>query len=70
MYSDDELGSGEIEFVFSVDGSGKVTGVTVKAPATLDVWGIVPCLRNAVFRTEFPVRDGPIMGVDYSFDVR
>jgi hypothetical protein len=70
MYSDEELGSGEIDFTFSVDGSGKVTGVTVKAPANLDVWGIVPCLRNAVFRTKFPVRDGPIMGVDYGFEVR
>jgi len=70
MYSETELGSGEIDFTFSVEGSGKVTGVTVKAPANLDVWGIVPCLRNAVFRTRFPVRDGPIMGVDYSFEVR
>lgn len=70
MYSDKELGSGEIDFTFSVEASGKVTGVTVKAPTNLDVWGIVPCLRNAVFKTKFPVRDGPIMGVDYSFDVR
>jgi hypothetical protein len=70
MYSETELGSGSIDFTFSVEGSGKVSSVTAKAPSNLDVWGIVPCLRNAVSRTKFPARDGPTMGVDYSFDVR
>lgn len=70
MYSDKDLGSGSIDFVFSVEPSGKVSSVTAKAPKNLDVWGIVPCMRVAVARYKFPARDGPTMGVDYSFDVR
>jgi hypothetical protein len=43
--------------------------VTVKAPAHLRVFGIVPCLRKALFTHRFPSWDGPAAGVDYSFQV-
>lgn len=64
-----ELGSGRIDFVFSVEPTGKVSSVTVKPPANLRVEGLVPCLRKAVFDHRFPSYDGPTMGVDYSFEV-
>lgn len=69
QYSDKDIGSGSITFLIGIKPNGKVSGVNVKAPSNLRVFGIVPCLRNAVYRHRFPTWDGPPMGVDYSFDV-
>lgn len=63
------VGSGRVDFVFGLSASGKVTGVTAKAPAAIRDAGIVPCLRQVVFEHRFPSYDGPPMGVDYSFEV-
>ncbi len=68
-HSDQEIRGGKVDFVFGIAPSGKVTSVTVKAPTHLDVFGIVPCLRKAVYDHRFPSFDGPPMGVDYSFEV-
>jgi hypothetical protein len=68
-HSEEELRGGEVDFVFTIAGTGKVQSVTVKAPPQLRVFGIVPCLRNALSRHRFPAFDGPTMGVDYSFEV-
>ncbi len=68
-HSTDELRGGEVDFTFTIAGTGKVESVTVKAPAHLRVFGIVPCLRNALASHRFPKFDGPTMGVDYSFRV-
>jgi hypothetical protein len=68
-HSEDELRGGEVDFTFSIAGSGRVESVSVKAPAHLRVFGIVPCLRNALASHRFPKFDGPTMGVDYSFKV-
>lgn len=67
--SEEELRGGDVDFVFGIAPSGKVDGVTVKAPAHLRVFGIVPCLRKVLAGHRFPKFDGPAMGVDYSFDV-
>lgn len=69
MYSDDEIRPGGVDFVFSIEKTGRVSGITVKAPKHLRVFGIVPCLRKAVFDHRFPSYDGPPTGVDYSFKV-
>jgi hypothetical protein len=69
MHSEQELRSGSVDFVFTIEGTGKVSGVTVKAPKHLSVFGIVPCLRKALFTHRFPTYDGPATGVDYSFEV-
>jgi hypothetical protein len=69
MHSDEEIRGGGIDFVFSIEKTGKVSGVTVKAPKHLSVYGIVPCLRKALFDHRFPSYDGPPTGVDYSFQV-
>ena len=69
MHADEDLKPGRIDFVFSIEPSGKVSGVTVKAPAHLTVFGIVPCLRTTLFAHRFPSYDGPPTGVDYSFRV-
>lgn len=66
-YSDEDIGGGEIDFTFSISGKGKVTSVTARAPKNLQVFGIIPCVRVAVYRHRFPSFDGPPMGVDYSF---
>jgi hypothetical protein len=67
--SDTEIRGGEVDFVFGIAPSGKVDGVTVKAPAHLRVFGIVPCMRSVLAGHRFPAFDGPAMGVDYSFQV-
>jgi hypothetical protein len=43
--------------------------VNVKAPTHLQVFGIVPCLRKAVYDARFPSWDGPPMRVEYRFAV-
>ena len=69
QHSAEEIRGGEVDFTFGIAKSGKVTAVTVRAPAHLRVFGIVPCLRNALAAHRFPSFDGPTMGVDYSFKV-
>jgi hypothetical protein len=68
-YSPEEIASGDVDFVFSIEKSGKVSGINVKAPKHLRVFGIVPCLRKTVYDHAFPSYDGPPTGVDYSFKV-
>jgi len=68
-YSDGDLGRGRIDMVFGIRNTGKVSGVTVKAPPNLKVFGIVPCVRKIVYDHRFPAYDGPTTGVDYSFNV-
>jgi hypothetical protein len=69
QHSDADIGGGEVDFAFGIAPSGKVEGVTVKAPPQLRVFGIVPCLRRALADHRFPAFDGSTMGVDYSFRV-
>jgi hypothetical protein len=69
MHSDEEIRPGSVDFVFSIEKTGKVSGVTVEAPPHLRVFGIVPCLRKALASHRFPSYDGPPTGVDYSFGV-
>lgn len=69
QHSEAEIRGGEVDFTFSITGGGKVDGVSVKAPAHLRVFGIVPCLRKALASYKFPSFDGATMGVDYSFTV-
>ncbi len=60
---------GELDFVLSIEPSGKVGGVTVKASGNLAKAGVVPCARKVVYGHRFPSFDGSTMGVDYSFKV-
>ncbi|MCR9164428.1 MAG: AgmX/PglI C-terminal domain-containing protein [Nannocystaceae bacterium] len=60
---------GELDFVLSIEPSGKVGGVTVKASGNLKAAGVVPCARKVVYGHRFPSFDGSTMGVDYSFKV-
>ncbi len=68
IYSDDAL-RGSLNYELGIAGSGKVTGVNVKAPGSLKVFGIVPCVRKAIHGHRFPSFDGPTMGVEGSFRV-
>lgn len=68
-YSPTELPPGEVDFEFGIRPTGKLAGVNVKAPKALQAFGIVPCLRVALFRHRFPSYDGPTTGVTYSFRV-
>ncbi len=60
---------GELDFVLSIEPTGKVGGVTVKASGNLGQAGVVPCARKVVYGHRFPSFDGSTMGVDYSFKV-
>jgi hypothetical protein len=64
-----EVGSGRLKVQLRIAPSGKVEAVSVQAPAALDVWGIVPCARKAVYDHRFPAWDGPSVGVDFAVDV-
>ncbi|MDC0723016.1 hypothetical protein [Nannocystis bainbridge] len=64
-----DVGSGRLAVQLRLLPSGKVESVSVKAPASLSVWGIVPCARKAVFDHRFPGYDGPSVGVDFAVDV-
>lgn len=64
-----EVGRGRLAVQLRLAGSGKVESVSVKAPASLDVWGIVPCARKAVYDHRFPTFDGPSVGVDFAVDI-
>jgi hypothetical protein len=65
----DELGVGKVEYEFGIAGSGKVTGVSARAPKNLSDAGLVPCVRKAVYGHKFPSFDGPQMRVSSSFTV-
>ena len=69
MYSETSIGSGTLSFKIRLLPTGKVDGVSVRAPTNLKVFGIVPCVRKVVFDHRFPKYDGPPMGVDFSFEV-
>lgn len=64
-----DVGSGRLAIQLRIQPSGKVESVSVKAPASLAVWGIVPCARKAVYDHRFPGWDGPSVGVDFAVDV-
>lgn len=68
MATDDAL-TGVVYFNIGIEPTGKVWGVTVKAPAALTRHKVAACMRVAVYKTKFPSWDGPSMGVDYSFEV-
>lgn len=67
--STDETLRGTVTFTIGVEPTGKVWGVTAKAPSAMKKAGLVSCLRVAVHKSRFPTWDGPSMGVDYSFEV-
>lgn len=67
--SDEDLGRGTLRFKIRLGPEGKILGVSVTAPASLQVFGIVPCARKTVYDHRFPRYDGPPMQVDFSFDV-
>ncbi len=64
-----EFGSGSLKFKLRILPTGKVESVSVTAPASLKVWGIVPCARKAVFDHRFPAFDGPAIAVNFGVDV-
>jgi hypothetical protein len=64
-----DVGSGRLAVKLRILPTGKVESVSVKAPASLAVWGIVPCARKAVYDHRFPSFDGPSVGVDFAVDV-
>lgn len=63
------LASGRVHLSFGVNGAGKVTGVNAKAPKALTKFGIIPCVRLAVYNVKFPAYDGPVTRVESHFDV-
>jgi len=68
-YQGQSLQGGQIDFQFRVGGDGKVESVTVRAPQQLQIFGIVPCSRKAVFDHQFPKFDGPGMSVTYNIQI-
>lgn len=63
------LQNGRVDFAFGVNGQGKVIGVNAKAPAHLRRYGIVPCVREAIYKQRFRAFQGPDARVSSSFEV-
>lgn len=63
------LSTGRVHLSFGVNGAGKVTGVNARAPKALAKFGIVPCVRLAIYKTKFPAYNGPETRVESHFDV-
>jgi len=64
------LGSGSLGFEFRIAGkSGRVDGVNITAPEELQVFGIVPCVRKAIWDHPFPTFNGQHMVVNYSVEL-
>jgi hypothetical protein len=68
-YSADYVGGGAITYEFRIEPSGKVSSVSAKAPAKLSVFGVIPCVRKAIYTHRFPSFEGLSMAVDSSFRV-
>lgn len=64
-----QLKNGRVDFSFGVNGKGKVIGVNASAPSHLKRYGIVPCVRKAVYGQRFRAFDGPDARVSSSFEV-
>ena len=64
-----EIGACSLKFKLRILPAGKVESVSVSAPASLRVWGIVPCARKAVFEHRFPAFDGPAIVVSFGVDI-
>jgi hypothetical protein len=69
-HSEDDILPGRISLTFSIEPSGKVSSISAQAPAHLRVFGIVPCVRAAVYAHRFPSFDGSPMGAESSFTVQ
>lgn len=63
------LTTGKVHLTFGVNGKGKVTGVNARAPKALKKFGIIPCIRVAIYKAKFPAYNGPDTQVDSHFDV-
>lgn len=61
--------NGRVEFDLGIAASGRVSGVTAKAPPAIQSTGVVSCLRKVIFDHRFPTWDGPPMDVEYGFDI-
>ncbi|WAS91762.1 hypothetical protein [Nannocystis punicea] len=69
-YNGGSLKGGRLDMVVSLLGkTGRVDAVTVTASKHLQVFGIVPCVRKAVFDHEFPRYNGPQMTVKYNIEI-
>jgi hypothetical protein len=61
--------NGRVEFDLGIAATGRVSGVTAKAPPAIQSTGVVSCLRKVIFDHRFPTWDGPPMDVEYGFDI-
>ncbi|HET6585492.1 MAG TPA: hypothetical protein VFG69_18665 [Nannocystaceae bacterium] len=61
--------SGRVEFDLGIAASGRVSGVTAKAPSAIQATGVVSCLRKVIYDHRFPGWDGPPMDVEYAFEI-
>lgn len=69
-YQGGSLPDGRIDMHFSLSGKdGHVDAVTVTAPAGLQVYGIIPCVRKAIAEHQFPTYNGPPMTVKYNIEI-
>lgn len=69
-YNNGSLKGGRMEMQISLSGkTGRVDSVSVSAPSDLQIFGIVPCVRRAIYEHEFPTYNGPPMNIKYSIEI-
>jgi hypothetical protein len=68
-YTQESIGTGELDFQFELASNGRVRSATVRPSEELDVGPVVSCARMALARMEFPAYDGGNMHVSYQLSI-
>ena len=68
-YTQESIGTGELDFQFELASNGRVRSATVHPSEELDVGPVVSCARMALASMKFPAYDGGNMHVSYQLSI-
>jgi hypothetical protein len=68
-YTQESIGTGELDFQFELSSNGRVRSATVRPSEALDVGPVVSCARMALASMKFPAYDGGNMHVSYQLSI-
>ncbi len=68
-YEDQSVGTGELDFDFELEPTGRVSAVSVRSSERLRHPLIRACARRSLFESQFPTWEGGRMVVSYSVEI-
>jgi hypothetical protein len=68
-YSEEVIGSGELDFQFELEPNGKVSAVSVTTSDELTTPVVLACARRSLYDFKFPAYNGARMVVSYSVEI-